>query len=91
MTAASSANLELAVVLPLGVVASQLMRIEADLRSLNMKAWAHAKEREHAGLALEMAARLEKINEALDQIRGLTADMAADLQPKSANLLRTDD
>ncbi len=89
MTEASSANVELAIVLPLGVVAHQLMRLEADLRSLHMKAWAYAKEREH-DLDPKIAARLDKINEALDLIRGLTADMAADLNPRSSPA-RTDD
>jgi hypothetical protein len=89
MTEASSANVELAIVLPLGVVANQLMRIEADLRSLHMKAWTYAKEREHGGQDPKIATRLEKINEALDLIRGLTKDMAADLQPPRPS--RTDD
>jgi hypothetical protein len=89
MTETSSANVELAIVLPLGVVANQLMRIEADLRSLHMKAWAYAMEREHEPDP-KIAARLDKINEALDLIRGLTADMAADLKPRSGPS-RTDD
>ena len=38
MTEPSPANLELAIALPLGVVANQLTRIEADLRFLSMKA-----------------------------------------------------
>ena len=89
MTEASSANVELAIVLPLGVVANQLMRIEADLRSLHMKAWAYAKEGEHGGPDPQIAARLDKINETLDLIRGLAKDMAADLQPSSPS--QTDD
>ncbi len=89
MAEASSASVELAIVLPLGVVANQLMRLEADLRSLHMKAWAYAKEREHGGLDPKIEARLDKINEALDLIRGLTKEMAADLQPSRPS--RTDD
>jgi hypothetical protein len=89
MTEASSANVELAIVLPLGVVANQLLRIEADLRSLHMKAWAYAKEREHGGLDPTIEMRLDEINEALDLIRGLTKDMAADLRPSRPS--RTDD
>jgi len=42
----SAANLEMAIVLPLAVVAHQLMRIEADLRLLNMKALDFANARE---------------------------------------------
>ena len=57
MIEASPANLELTIVLPLGVVANQLMRIEADLRFLNMKALAYAKERESSEPDGRIAAR----------------------------------
>jgi hypothetical protein len=83
MTEASGANLELAIVLPLGVVANQLMRIEADLRFLNMKALDYAKERERGSKAAQILAQLEKINESLDVIRGLMSDIETDIQPKS--------
>jgi hypothetical protein len=76
--------LELSIMLPLGSVANQLMRIEADLRFLNMKALAFAEEREDAGPARQIAARLDKINEALERIRGLVSDIEADVQPRSA-------
>ncbi len=82
MTGASSANMEVAIVLPLGVVANQLMRIEAQLRLLNMKTLDLAKEGDHGRLAGLIGARLEHINEALDSIRGLVSDMEADLHPK---------
>ena len=88
MTEASPANLELTIVLPLGVVANQLMRIEADLRFLNMKALAYAKERESSEPDGRIAAPLEKINEALDLIRGLVSDIAADVQPRSRSPAR---
>jgi hypothetical protein len=83
MTETPSVNLEMALVLPLGVIANQLMRIEADLRLLNMKAVDLAKEREtgrHTGL---IEARLERINEVLDAIRSLVSDIEADIQPKT--------
>jgi hypothetical protein len=83
MTEASGANLELAIVLPLGVVANQLMRIEADLRFLNMKALDYAKGRERGGKAAQILAQLEKINESLDVIRDLMSDIETDIQPKS--------
>jgi hypothetical protein len=84
VTEASTENLELSVLLPLGAVANQLMRIEADLRFLNMKALAYAKEGENAGPARQIAARLDKINEALDRVRGLVSDIEADVQPRFA-------
>jgi hypothetical protein len=91
MTEAPSGNLELAIVLPLGVVGHQLMRIEADLRLLNMKLSDFAAERDNAPHARLIAARLEQINEALDSIRILVADIAADLHPEhSKHKPRTD-
>jgi hypothetical protein len=83
MTEPSPANLELAVALPLGVVANQLTRIEADLRFLSMKASAYVNERENGELAAKVSGGLEKINEALDLIRGLVADMEAGIQTAS--------
>jgi hypothetical protein len=80
MTEAYPANPQLAIVLPLAAVANQLMRIEADLRSLNMKALVYAAGREQGGLAEQIAAGLEKINDELELIRGLTANIAADVQ-----------
>lgn len=82
MTESSPANLELAISLPLGVVANQLTRVEADLRFLSMKASAFADERENGELAAKASGGLERINEALDSIRGLVADMAANIQPR---------
>jgi hypothetical protein len=84
MTEPFPANLELA--LPLGVVANQLARIEADLRFLSMKASTYVDERENGMLAAKVCGGLEKINEALDLIRGLVADMEANAQPTSVNL-----
>ncbi|MEP6549289.1 MAG: hypothetical protein ABJD53_17655 [Gammaproteobacteria bacterium] len=86
MTESSAANLELALVLPLGVVANQLLRIEADLRFLNMKALLIAKERERGTVGAQISVRLEQINEALDLIRRLTSDIETDMLPKSATV-----
>lgn len=89
MTQAFSANLEIAIVLPLGVVANQLLRIEADLRLLNMKALALAKERENGRLTGLIEAKLENITEALDSIRGLVSDIEADIRPRSSDVTGT--
>jgi hypothetical protein len=77
MTEPSAANFELAIALPLGVVANQLARIEADLRFLSMKAPAYAGARDNGDA--KTSGSLERINEALDLIRGLVADMEAAL------------
>jgi hypothetical protein len=89
MTERPPVSLEMALVLPLGVIANQLLRIEADLRLLNMKALDLARAREsgrHTGL---IEARLERINEALDAIRSLVSDMEADIQPKAREVKHT--
>lgn len=80
MTEASATNLEMTIILPLGVVVNQLMRIEADLRLLNMKALDFAKERKNTDLTGLIETRLETINEALDSIRSLVSDIEADIQ-----------
>ena len=77
-------NLELALGLPLGVVANQLTRIEAELRFLSMKASAYTHERGSGELAAKVAGGIERINEALDVIRGLVADLEAGVQPRPA-------
>ncbi|HEY6619797.1 MAG TPA: hypothetical protein VIY68_09650 [Steroidobacteraceae bacterium] len=81
----SHANFELSIVLPLGVVANQLMKVEADLRFLNAKTTAYAGERTGADMAGQVAARLEKINEALEVIRALVLDIELEFQPRSMN------
>jgi hypothetical protein len=81
MTTASPANLELAIVLPLGVVANQLMKVEADLRFLSMRASAYAEG--ESGASRQVAGHMEKISETLDSIRGLLSAFEADLRPRS--------
>lgn len=82
MTPASPANLELAIVLPLGVLAHQLMKVEADLRFLGMRAGAVAGG--EVGASRQVAGQVEKINETLDSIRRLLADFEAELQPRAS-------
>ena len=84
MSNSSAANVELALALPLGVAANQLLKVEADLRLLSAKAALYAQDRGAAGLVSQVAARLEQISETLEAIRSLIAEMETDLQPKSA-------
>jgi hypothetical protein len=81
----SPANFELSILLPLGVVANQLMKVEADLRFLNAKTTAYADEHPGGDMAGQVAAQLERINEALEVIRGLVADIETDIHPRSAH------
>jgi hypothetical protein len=82
MTTASPANLELAIVLPLGVLANQLMKVEADLRFLGMRASAYAGG--EGGASRQVAAQMDKISETLDSIQGLLLSFAADFRPRPA-------
>lgn len=68
--------------LPLGVVETQLMRMEADLRFLNMKALVYAREEGSGRAPAQIAARLERITDALDTIRDLVSDILADVRPR---------
>jgi len=85
MSRPSPANFELSIVLPLGVVANQLVKVEADLRFLNAKSSAVAGKHPGGDMAGQVAARLEKINEALEVIRGLVLDIEREFQPQSMN------
>jgi hypothetical protein len=86
MTDRPQASIELAIALPLGVVANQLTRVESDLRFLSAKTTVQAQDRDSAKLVARIAAQLEQINETLDVIRGLIADIERELQPKSAGV-----
>jgi hypothetical protein len=89
MTQESSANWEITIVLPLGVVDNQLRRIEEQLRIVNMKALNFGKEHENWSLRRLIAARLEHIGETLDSIARLVSDIDADIQPRATNVTRT--
>src|ERR1700679_1275060 len=88
------ANFELAIVLPLGVIANQLMKLEADLRFLSAKTSRYESEPPDSVLAAHAAPRTKKINEAVEAIRTLISDIATDTQPRSAKVkfpkMRTD-
>jgi hypothetical protein len=79
------ASFELSFVLPLGVIAHQLLKVEADLRFLNAKTSIYANEGPGGVMAGQVAAQLEKINETLEVIRGLVSDIETDIHPRPAN------
>ena len=91
MSSTSPALWELSVVLPLGVVAGQLRKIEDQLRRVNMKALSLGGEgRGHVAPDLAET-RLEEIGESLDALRALLGDIRKDLQPDYASeRLRSD-
>jgi len=82
MTNASAGNVETSIVLPLGVVGKQLLRIESDLRLLNMKALNVVTQREDGHHTQLISATLESINASLDSIRHLVAEFGADIHPQ---------
>lgn len=81
MSESTGSNWEMAIVLPLGIVTNQLLRIEAQLRLLDMKALAYAREREDGRIRAQVDARLEQMHEALDSIRRLVSDIGTDIAP----------
>jgi hypothetical protein len=93
MTDRPATSVELAIALPLGAVANQLMRVESDLRFLSAKTSGDSLGRDGSGRVAQVAARLEQINETLEAIRRLIADIERDLQPNPphASARRRDD
>jgi hypothetical protein len=75
--------MELAMGLPLDVVANRLRRIEADLRVLNMKTELFANDGDNARLGVMLEARVETIYEALDSIRSLVSAIGSNRKPRS--------
>lgn len=75
MTGPLSENFELAVVLPLGVLASQMMKLESDLRFLSARTSAFGEPRNDSRLSAQFDARLEQIHQAIDGIHALLADI----------------
>jgi|SRR5450432_792012 hypothetical protein len=86
MPEASAANIEMSIVLPLGVVAHQLMKIEAELRLLNMRALTAAGERGNGRLGGMIDERIDNINAVLDSIRSLMSNIEADVHPRPDNV-----
>ena len=84
------ANFELSFLLPLGVIANQLLKVEADLRFLNARTSIYADQGPRDAVAGQVASQLEKINETLEAIRGLVSAIEADIhpRPKNANSLK---
>jgi hypothetical protein len=78
---AKSADWEMELVMPLGVVANQLVKIEGELRFLSMKAAEYSGE---DGLrpTKMVDARLELIFAVLESIQVILAKVQADIHPK---------
>jgi hypothetical protein len=79
------ANLDMTIALPLGVVANQLVKIEANLRLLDEKVEDFAKQRDNGRLAGLLEGKLDDINELLDSIRCIVSNIQADIQAGAAD------
>ena len=84
----ASAQVEMTIVLPLDVAANKLLRIEEELRRLNMKVLSFEQERESGHLRRLLEARLERIHETLDSIRERLSDLNSDIQPRRQDVSR---
>jgi hypothetical protein len=80
---ASQLDWEMTMVMPLGVLANQLVKIEGDLRLLSMKAAEHSGD-DGGPSTKAVDARLELMHEALESIGSLLVRLQADIHPKES-------
>jgi hypothetical protein len=76
---------EMSMVMPLGVIANQLIKIEGDLRFLSMKAVEQSGD-EGARSTKGIDARLELIYGALDSISTLLGRLQSEIHPKTQDM-----
>ncbi len=81
MRASLTADVDMAIVLPLDVVASKLKRLEEELRQLNRKALTFDQERESGDLKDLIEPRLERIRDTIRSIRSSLLDLSTDIEP----------
>jgi hypothetical protein len=89
MRASLTAHVDMAVVLPLDVVANKLKRIEEELRDLNMKALTFDRERESGDLKDLIEPRLERIRDTITSIRSCLSNLSTDIAPTSDDISAT--
>jgi hypothetical protein len=81
MRASLTADVDMAIVLPLDVVANKLKRIEQELRHLNIKSLTFDPERESGDLKDLIEPRLERIRDTIRSIGSSLADLSTDIEP----------
>jgi hypothetical protein len=81
MRASLTADIDMAIILPLDVVANKLKRIEVELRHLNSKALTFDQERESGDLEDLIEPRLERIRDTIRSIGSSLADISTDIEP----------
>jgi hypothetical protein len=77
MTKKLSVNVEMAILLPLDVLANKLNRIDEELRRLNLMVLNIELERERGDLTDSIQERVELMHETLDSIRALVSGLPA--------------
>jgi hypothetical protein len=85
MTNKSFVDVEMMVMLPLGVLAAKLQRIEADLRLLGIKTSSIATAPGNECSSQRIEAQLELIEDVLDSIKELVSNLKA-VNPVAADL-----
>jgi hypothetical protein len=81
MRASLAGDVDMAIVLPLDVVANKLKRLEEELRQLNRKALTFDQERESGDLKDLIEPRLERIRDTIGSIRSSLLDLSTDIEP----------
>jgi chromosome segregation ATPase len=89
MRASLTGDVDMAIVLPLDVVANKLKRLEEELRQLNRKALTFEQERESGDLKDLIEPRLERIRETIRSIRSSLLDLSADIEPQRDDISGT--
>jgi hypothetical protein len=81
MRASLTGDVDMAIVLPLDVVANKLKRLEEELRQLNRKALTFDQQRESGELKDLIEPRLERIRDTIRSIRSSLLDLSTDIEP----------
>lgn len=89
MRATLTDPVDMAIILPLDVVASKLQKLEEELRQLSLKALRFEPERERGELRDLLEPRLELIRDTMSSIRSCLSGLSADIEPTSSNISAT--
>ncbi len=89
MRASLTGDVDMAIVLPLDVVANKLKRLEEELRQLNRKALTFEQERESGDLKDLIEPRLERIRDTIRSIRSSLLDLSTDIEPTRDDISAT--
>jgi hypothetical protein len=89
MRASLAGDVDMAIVLPLDVLANKLKRLEEELRQLNRKALTFDQERESGELKELIEPRLERIRGTIRSIRSCLLDLSTDIEPTRDDISAT--